>query len=114
MNIELTDDEFEILKDVFFDWGSDCPYTDCDKYRALGRKLGFLEPEKPEKPLTEEEIKRRDKFAEAMKPIMQASNHLLEAVLKDLANPKIDILYGSKSLIGSKLRICLPNDYVVK
>ncbi len=108
MNFELTDDEFQTLKDIFDDWGNDCPYTDTKKRQALGEKLGIFEPI-PEP--TPEELKRREEFAEKMKPIMEASNYLLEGMIKK----NIDILYGKKewSPIGTKLKIRLPNNYIV-
>jgi hypothetical protein len=105
MNIELTDEEFETLKNVFDDWGSDCPDTDVAKWRTLGEKLGFIEPI-PEP--TAEEIKRREEFAKSMRPILEASNHLLEGI----TFKPIDVLFG-QTKIGSTLRIKLPNDYKV-
>lgn len=110
MNFELTNDEFETLKDIFNDHGSDCPYTDSAKLQALGEKIGILEPI-PEP--TEEELKRREEFAKRMRPILEASNYLLEGVIKDLIKP--NILYGEMKLpIGTTLRIKLPNGYVTK
>lgn len=105
---ELTDDEFKTLEEIFDDWGSDCPYTDCEKFNFLAIKLGFRELE-VHTVITKEEMERRNRFAEAMRPIMEATNHLL----KYIKPFNLDVLYGEKSLIGSQLRIKLPNDYIV-
>lgn len=116
MNFELNDDEYETLKDIFNDWGSDCPSVDTNKFQALGEKLGILEPI-PEP--TEEELKRREEFrnSDAYKQItelMKSSNHFLENMAKDLINRKpLEILYGQLK-INPNIKIRLPNDYLVE
>lgn len=112
--IELTDDEFETLREAFDDVGNDCPGVDLDKFKALEIKLGFREAEKP---LTEEELKKREEFNNSsymkqMRELIAASNHLL----KDIVFSDIDVLYGQKNIspIATELRIKLPNDYSVK
>ena len=122
MQIELTSEELETLKELFNDWGSDQPYADYAKVRALAEKLGFWEPE-PDP--TEEELKRREEFINS--PIGKIMSELFkrnnEFIAKTLLDRKLDVKftkgdadnnYQWNDKIGSSLRIRLPNDYVVK
>lgn len=65
--MQFTDEELEIIKEVFSDWGSDCPSADYAKVKLLGVKLGVWEEEKPP---TEEELKRREAYANSPEGIM--------------------------------------------
>ncbi len=109
--VELSDDEFEILRDAFNDVGCDCPSVNWDKFKALGVKFGFWEAEKLP---TEEELKRReewinDEYLKLSKVFAQMD--------KDLAKKMIENYKFFDGVnwprIGS-LRIKLPNDYQVK
>lgn len=79
MQIELNDEELETLKELFNDWGSDCPYADCIKVRALAEKLDFWEPEQLP---TEEELKLSEEFRNSpngrlMTELFKQSNEML-------------------------------------
>jgi hypothetical protein len=108
--IELTDDEFATLRDAFDGVGSDCPDIDLDKFEALGVKLGFREAEKS---LTEEELKRRQEWANspAGKQIAELWKTQAEIFYKDYAEDN-EFFATPKLLVGSQLRIRLPNDYI--
>lgn len=91
--MQFTDDEIEIIKEVFSDWGSDMPYADYDKVRAIGVKLGVWEEEKPP---TEEELARRKAFQES--PLQEACS-----------------LFTGKQWSNTEqthLRINIPKDYL--
>lgn len=111
--IELTDDEMETLRDAFNDVGCDCPGVDWAKFKALGVKLGFWEAEKPP---TEEELKRREEFANSplgklTKEMFARSNEqLMQAYAKDLLFTEGQQWEGEEF---ARLRIKLPNDYQV-
>lgn len=108
--IELTDDEFATLRDAFDDVGCDCPGVDWDKFKALGVKLGFWEAEKP---LTEEELKRREELANS--PYGKMMAELMKTTNDYLIDNKDMLFYrtGEWDTI-SNLRIKLPNDYHIK
>lgn len=112
---ELTDDELNTLREIFDGVGNDCPSVDWDKFTALGVKLGFWESEKPP---TEEELKRREEFANSqfgkqMQELFARNNQYLEEVERIM---KEDMLFSDHSQwpIGSKIAIRLPNDYNIK
>lgn len=111
---ELSDEEFEILKDLFSDHGSDCPYTDSNKLQALGEKFGILEPIQPP---TEEELKRREEFRNSpfglmmSKMLVSINMSIVEDILKP--NALIENFGKEGAKIGSTLKIKLPNDYTV-
>ncbi len=121
MNFELTDDEFQTLKDIFDDWGSDCPYTDTNKRQALGEKFGILEPI-PEP--TPEELKRREEFknsefglfiSKMFSDCNSTMSKMAAEAMKDNAFVQgiqwPDEFGKEGAKIGSVLRIKLPRDY---
>ena len=112
MQIELNDEELETLNELFNDWGSDCPDADYDKVQALAEKFGFW---KPKQPPTEEELKRREEFANS--PLGQLTRDIVkrayETIGKQLLEQK-ELFDKKDAEIGSTLRIKLPNDYQVK
>jgi hypothetical protein len=114
MTIEFTDEEIEIIKEIICDWGCDCPDTDYNKVLELEYKLGLRERPTPEQ-IAEQERKYKE-FAESlngklMAEILKSNNHLLNNI--DM-NAKVDVLYGSLDMsISSKLKIRLPNDYII-
>lgn len=116
MNFELNDDEYETLKDIFNDWGSDCPYTDTNKRQALGEKLGILDPI-PEP--TEEELKRREEFRNSpygllMSKMMTSVNYSMDEMLKNNVFMRGSQWDSNDTKIGTTLKIRLPNDYLVE
>lgn len=104
MAIQFTDDEIETIKSIINEWGSDCPGTDVEKVKELEYKLGLSIRPTPEE-IAERERKRKE-WAES------PTGKLLTELFELYKGP--DILYGSKELVGSNLRINLPNDYNVK
>lgn len=116
MNITLTDDEFKILKEIFYDHGSDCPCTCSEDFQALGEKLGILEPI-PEP--TEEELKRREEFKNS--PYGLLMSKMLVQTNKEMAKFLIDGLKENAFLkniktdlpIGTKIKIRFPNNHIV-
>lgn len=117
MNFELTDEEYQTLKDIFDDWGSDCPYTDCDKRQALGEKLGILEPIPPP---TEEELKKQEEFRNSptglmLAALMKQSNHFMQKIAEDLIKDNA-FMSGEQweDKIGTELKIRIPNNYNIK
>lgn len=119
-NFELNDEEFETLKDIFSDHGSDCPFTNSEKLQALGEKLGILQPTPPP---TEEELKRREEFRNSpyglmMSKLFKQSNASLAKMLieQQRGNAFISSVQWGEggAKIGTTLKIRLPNDYLVK
>lgn len=110
---ELTDDEFDTLREAFNDVGCDCPGVDWDKYKTLGVKFGFWEAEKPP---TEEELKRREEVANSPFGIMMKElfNNTCENIFHDTVKFFEGEQWDTKNTIGSQLRIRLPNDFNVK
>lgn len=117
-DFNLTDDEFETLRDLFSDHGSDCPYTDSDKLQALGEKLGILQPI-PEP--TPEELKRREEFRNSpyglmMSELMKSANATMARMLIDQQRDSAFMSgeqWGKDAKIGTTLKIRLPADYIV-
>ena len=114
--MELSDQEIELVRRLIQDLGSDCPDLSCDEIRPLAEKLGVWEPEKP---LTPEQIKQREEWANSpygkamSEMLISANKHMAELVMQE--NPLLDALLDKKpGKIGSTLRIRLPNDYAVK
>lgn len=103
---------YNTLREAFDDVGCDCPSVDGDKLKALGVKLGFWEAEKPP---TEEELKRREEFANSpygkmMAKLMKRTNdYLIDKFLEDMS-----FYQGAQWNTRSDLRIKLPNDYNIK
>ncbi len=127
--MQFTDEEIETIKEVFQDWGNDCPYTNYDKVHAIGVKLGIWEEEKPP---TEEELQRRKEFAESpmgvvmskmfkrandyyTKPVLE-KNEALKFMKGDAANHfQWPEEFAKESVkIGSKLKIRMTSDYTKK
>lgn len=112
MRVDLTDDEFDTLKDIFNEHGSDCPSVDCDKMQALAEKMGIWEP-KP--PLTEEELRRREELRKG--PLADFAKMLFRPNMlwqDGLWFNKVFSEDVSNAKIGSQLRVRLPQDYAVK
>lgn len=114
---ELSDEEFETLRDIFNEHGCDCPSVDCGQFQALGEKFGILEPI-PEP--TEEELKKREEFKNSpfalkMTELFKQTNKLL--VQKFIEEQKEWKWWDEKNWgdlkVGTKLKIKLPNDYIV-
>lgn len=115
---ELSDAEFDLLTEIFDEHGSDCPYIDSDAMQALAEKLGIWGPIPPP---TEEELKRREEFANSpngklMRDLMLKTN---ESLAKHMLDCIPNIYSGEQSAdpnikIGTTLRIRLPNDFTVK
>lgn len=127
MLIELSDDEIEILCDVFNGYGCNCLSGDTNKIQVLAERLGIW---KPGTPPTEEELKRREEFAKSpygklILDLIQRSNEHMAPMMLNMTlkvyddNKNVFIDYGGKEWsnenvkIGSTLRIRLPNDYKV-
>ncbi len=117
MNIDLTDDEFALLTDIFNEHGSDCSGVDSGKMRALAEKLGIWESIPPP---TAEEKERWEKFRNS--ELGQLTQKLFARVNEQLANQMIENFHyyndsdwnkpGAK--IGTSLKIRLPKDYTIK
>ncbi len=108
---ELSDDEIEILRDIFAAYD----LRDCDSFKALGVKLGVWEAEKP---LTAEELKRREEFADSqlgqhLRKMMTYHNKHLERIARQ-GMVDGEFFSGDQWPVGTELRIRLPNDYQVK
>jgi len=114
--MQFTDDEIEIIKEVFSDWGSDMPCTDYDKVRGLGIKLGVWEEEKPP---TEEELKRREEFRNSpyglmISKLFSQTNDYFNKMAEELVDQKAFMdgeQWGDGAEIGTKLRIKFPKDF---
>lgn len=117
MLINLTDDEFETLRSLFDDYGSDCPCTDSEKLQALGEKLGIVEPVPPP---TEEELRRREEFCNSpygrlMSELFKQSNEFMALTAAEAMKDNA-FMRGTqwpKGKIGTTLRVRLPSNYVV-
>lgn len=115
--MQLNEQEIEIIKELIADHGSDCPYLDSDRLRPLAEKLGVWEPEKP---LTEEELKRREEWANS--PYGKIMSEMLTRVNKNIVDNLLnnnmfydDKLWNKKEYkIGTTLKIRMPNNYQVK
>ncbi len=113
--MQFTDDEIEIIKEVFSDWGSDMPYADYDKVRAIGVKLGVWEEEKPP---TEEELARRKAFQESPlgKQMIAMFKQTNEAMAKAfLEQQEACSLFTGEQWSNTEqthLRINIPKDYL--
>lgn len=116
MQIELSNEELETLKNIYQDWGSDCPGTDYDKYKNLGIKLGWREPDFE---LTEEELKRREEFRNSSlgkltSDLFKQANKKYIEMMKNWKQDAEFMKETQQSVkIGSSLKIRLPYDYYV-
>lgn len=111
--IIFTDEDIEIIKEVFSDWGSDMPCADYDKVRAVGVKLGVWEEEKPP---TEEELKRREEFAKSpvglkISELLNQSNDYYTKLDVEYVEFYSGEVWKDDSKISTQLRIRLPNDF---
>lgn len=111
MAISFTDDEIETIKSLISDHGHDDPDTDYNKILELEYKLG-LSVRPTDEEIIEQE-RRRKEFVESpygkqMMEIFKISDSYLIRQLENFNS--VDVLYGTKNLIGSTLRIRLPND----
>lgn len=111
--MQFTDEEIETIKEVFCDWGSDCPSADWAKVQALGVKLGVWEEEKPP---TEEELKRRKDFQESplgkqMIAMFSQSNKYTKQITEDVMKDNAFFSGEQWPAIGTRLKIKLPDDW---
>lgn len=112
----FTDEDIEIIKEVFSDWGSDMPCADYDKVCAVGVKLGVWEEETPP---TEEELKRREEFAKSPYGLMMSklfiqTNDYFNKMAEELIEQKEFFegqQWGDDAKIDTQLRIRLPKDF---
>lgn len=112
--MQFTDEEIEVIKEVFSDWGSDCPGADYDKVKAVGVKLGVWEPEWPP---TEEELARRKAFQES--PMGLIISEMFKQTNEAMAKAFLEQQEAATSYFGEQwndgeakqLRIRLPKDF---
>lgn len=110
--MQFTDDEIEIIKEVFSDWGSDCPSADYSKVHAIGVKLGVWEEEKPP---TEEELRKRKEFQESplgkqIQELFSRSNDYMKKYADDVMRDNV-FFSGEQWPVGTTLKIKLPDDW---
>jgi len=114
--MQFTDEDIEIIKEVFSDWGSDMPYADYNKVRVIDVKFGVREEEKSP---TEEELKRREEFAKSpygleMTKLFSQTNDYFNKLAEELVDQKEFFespQWGDNAKIGTQLRIRLPKDF---
>lgn len=89
---QISEEDFELIKDIINDWSSDCPGTDWEKVQELRYKFGMDIRPTPEE-LAEQERKRKE-FAET--PFMHGHQ------------------WPSEFRTATELRVKLPNAYLIK
>jgi hypothetical protein len=112
--MEFSEQEIETIKELLRDHGSDCPCADSSAIQALGEKLGVYEPEKPP---TEEELKRREELANSpagkmMRELINATNQAYAASLAEQITA--NSFFDGEQWEGGRFRIKLPNDFLVR
>lgn len=113
--MQFTDEEIEIIKEVFSDWGSDCPWANYDKVRAIGVKLGIWEEKKPP---TEEELARRKAFQESplgiqMQEMFKRTNEMMVKSFLE-QQEAVNLFKGEQwtDNEAKELRIRFPKDFM--